>query len=167
MSRKFDLAKWFGRTIAFLIIFSPMITTQFSMDRMAIERAVKSEDISECYQIKREYFFKICKEKIVRKKDEYCKRKPSENCHRIMVQPSIDHKSRGSDFWLMPIEILLSIIIALWAMGLTPERIENKMPNQLANISTSDSFIFYRIPIALIIFLASYYLFQFVHGLYS
>lgn len=166
MSRKFDFVKWFGRSIGFLIIFSPMITTLVSMDRMAIERAVKSENINECESIKRSYFATICQEKIVRRKTEYCKKKPSPKCHEIFIQPVSEKKMQGSPFWLLPIEIVVSLLITLWAMGLTPNSILRKLPHALANISASEIFALYRIPVALVFFFVCYYLFQLAHELY-
>lgn len=47
MSQRFDFAKWFGRSIAFVLILAPMIISQFSMDRGAIEAAIKNEDFAE------------------------------------------------------------------------------------------------------------------------
>lgn len=167
MSQRFDFAKWFGRAIAFVLILAPMIISQFSMDRGAIETAIKNEDFGECYQTKRAFYFSQCKEKILSKKKDYCEAAKSENCVESFVRPIAEAPERGSPFWLMIFEVAACLLLTFWAMGLTPTKVENLMPNTLANISTSESYALYRIPMALVMFLGCYYLFQLVHGLYS
>lgn len=167
MSQRFDFAKWFGRAIAFVIILAPMIISQFTMDRGAIEHAVKNNDFADCYQTKRAYYFEQCRDKIILKKTEYCEATQGESCYESFVLPIEQAPQRGSPFFLIPIEILFCFVLTIWAMGLTPAKVENLMPNTLANISTSESYALYRIPMALVMFLGCYYLFQLVHGLYS
>lgn len=150
----FFKSKYIARSLAFLLIITPMILLQIHRDRELSDEALVQRDANRCMEIKRLLYRNICLHKIAERKESYCKLLPVDSradCIRdesVTLHQQADKNSSLLAITLIFLELIPLIIITLWSMGLTPLAFLKFLPASLQEVSRAETFSFLRLPIA-------------------